>query len=40
VDRLTKAAHFILVKTSYSNAVLVELYICLGLFVYMECQRR
>jgi hypothetical protein len=26
VDRLTKAAHFIPVKTSYNNAVLVELY--------------
>jgi hypothetical protein len=26
VDRLTKAAHFILVKTTYSSAVLAELY--------------
>jgi hypothetical protein len=26
VDRLTKAAHFILVKTSYNNEVLAELY--------------
>jgi hypothetical protein len=26
VDRLTKAAHFILVKTTYNSAVLVELY--------------
>jgi hypothetical protein len=26
VDRLTKAAHFIPVKTSYNNAVLAELY--------------
>jgi IS30 family transposase len=26
VDRLTKSAHFILVKTSYSSAVLAELY--------------
>jgi hypothetical protein len=26
VDRLTKAAHFILVKTTYNSAVLAELY--------------
>jgi hypothetical protein len=26
VDRLTKAAHFIPVKTTYNSAVLVELY--------------
>jgi hypothetical protein len=26
VDRLTKSAHFIPVKTNYSNAVLAELY--------------
>jgi hypothetical protein len=26
VDRLTKADHFILVKTTYNNAVLAELY--------------
>jgi hypothetical protein len=26
VDSLTKVAHFILVKTSYNNAVLAELY--------------
>jgi hypothetical protein len=26
VDRLTKSAHFIPVKTSYSSAVLIELY--------------
>jgi hypothetical protein len=26
VDRLTKSAHFIPIKTSYSSAVLVELY--------------
>jgi transposase InsO family protein len=28
VDRLTKAAHFILVKTTYNSAVLAELYMC------------
>jgi hypothetical protein len=28
VDRLTKSAHFIPVKTSYSSAVLAELYMC------------
>jgi hypothetical protein len=27
VDRLTKAAHFITVKTTYNSAVLAELYI-------------
>jgi hypothetical protein len=26
VDRLIKAAHFILVKTTYNNAILAELY--------------
>jgi transposase InsO family protein len=26
VDRLTKAAHFILIKTTYNSVVLVELY--------------
>jgi hypothetical protein len=26
VDRLTKAAHFILVRTTYSSAVLAKLY--------------
>jgi hypothetical protein len=26
VDRLTRTAHFILVKTSYNNVVLAELY--------------
>jgi hypothetical protein len=26
VDRLTKASHFILVKTTYNSAVLAELY--------------
>jgi hypothetical protein len=26
VDRLTKSAHFILVKTNYNSVVLVELY--------------
>jgi hypothetical protein len=26
VDHLTKSAHFILIKTSYSSAVLAELY--------------
>jgi hypothetical protein len=26
IDRLTKAAHFILVKTTYNSAVLAELY--------------
>jgi hypothetical protein len=26
VDRLTKLAHFILIKTNYSSAVLAELY--------------
>jgi hypothetical protein len=26
VDRLTKAAHFIPIKTTYNNAVLAELY--------------
>jgi hypothetical protein len=35
VDRLTKVANFILVKTTHSGARLAELYICLGLFVCM-----
>jgi hypothetical protein len=36
VDRLTKVAHFILVKTTYEGSQLAEL----GLCVYMEYQRR
>jgi hypothetical protein len=36
VDRLTKVAHFIPVKTTYSGAQLAELY----LFVCMEDRRR
>jgi hypothetical protein len=39
VDRLTKSAHFIPVKTNYSNAVLADC-TCLGPFVFMVCQRR
>ena len=40
VDRLTKVAHFIPVKTTYKGSQLAELYIWLGLCVYMEYQRR
>jgi hypothetical protein len=39
VDRLTKSAHFIPVKTNYNSAVLAELYMS-GSFVFMVCQRR
>jgi hypothetical protein len=39
VDRLTKVAHFIPVKTTYSGAKLVELYMP-GLCVYTESTRR
>jgi hypothetical protein len=39
VDRLTKVAQFIPVKTTYKGSQLAE-YIWLGLCVYMEYQRR
>jgi hypothetical protein len=34
VDRLTKVAHFILVKTTYSGAKLVELYMSIIVCLY------
>jgi hypothetical protein len=40
VDRLTKVAHFIRVKTTYPGAKLAELYIGLGLCLYIVYQRR
>jgi hypothetical protein len=39
VDRLTKAAHFIPVKTTYNSAVLAELYM-VGLCACMVFRRR
>jgi IS30 family transposase len=44
VDRLTKAAHFLPVKTTYNSAVLVELYmsqiVCLhGVLKKIVCDR-
>jgi hypothetical protein len=39
VDRITKAACFIPVKTTYNSAVLADC-ICLGLYAYMVFQRR
>jgi hypothetical protein len=39
VDRLTKVAHFILVKTTYSDAKLVE-HTCQEWCAYMEYQRK
>jgi hypothetical protein len=39
VDRLTKVAHFILVKTTYKGSQLEE-YIWLGLCIYMVYRRR
>jgi hypothetical protein len=39
VDRLTKVAHFIPVKTTYNSAGLQN-YICLGLYACMAFQRR
>jgi hypothetical protein len=39
VDRLTKVAHFIPVKTTYSGSQLAELYMSRIAFC-MECQRR
>jgi hypothetical protein len=39
VDRLTKVAHFIPVKTTYSRPQLAKL--CMSrIFICMECQRR
>jgi hypothetical protein len=39
VDRLTKVAHFILLKTTHKRSQLVE-YIWLGLCLYMVYRRR
>jgi hypothetical protein len=39
VDRLTKAAHFVPVKTTY-NSVVLQSYICLKLCACMVFQRR
>jgi hypothetical protein len=39
VDRLTKVAHFILVKATYSGPQLAELYMSRIVFC-MECRRR
>jgi hypothetical protein len=39
VDRLTKVAHFIPVKTTYKGSQLAELYMA-RICVYMEYQRR